>query len=46
MRARIIKTIPGLSKGLMQSNIENDANEGNRNNTPILTLYTVAERVT
>ena len=51
MRARIKKTRPALSKGLMRSDIENNTHthththKRNKNDTPILTLYAVTERL-
>ena len=51
MRARIKKTRPALSKGLMRSDIENNTHTHththtrNKNDTPILTLYAVTERL-
>ena len=45
--ARIKKTRPALIKSLMWSDIEsNTKKKRNKNDTPILTLYAVTEKVT
>ena len=47
MRTRIRKTRPALSKGLLQSDVENNTKKKKRNeiNTPIFIRHAVTERL-